>query len=103
MPSGIWTSVGLGYFPVEQGRLWGMAVVDSDFSPQDQRGRFQSCVELETAAAKEQVKSSCLKDTPLAPTKTMSERCGGVRVLQPEVRLTVILTIYSDSSVVCKV
>lgn len=80
-----------------------MAVVDSDFSPQDQRGRIQSCVELGTAAAKEQVKSSCLKDTPLAPRKTMSERCGGVRALQPEVRLTVILTICSDAAIVCKV
>ena len=80
-----------------------MAVVDSDFSPQDQRGRIRSCVEMETAAAKEQVKSPCSKVTPLAPRKTMSERCGVVRVLQPEVRLSVILTIYSDASVVCKV
>jgi len=80
-----------------------MAVVDSDFSPQDQRGQIQSCVELETAAAMEQVKFSCFKDTPLALRKTMSERCGGVRVLQPEMRLTVILTVYGDASVVCKV
>jgi hypothetical protein len=79
-----------------------MAVVDSDFSPQDQRGRIRSCVELETTAAKEQVKSSCLKVTPLAPAKTMPERCGGVRVLQPEVRRTAILTIYSYASLVCQ-
>jgi hypothetical protein len=80
-----------------------MAVVDSDFSPQDQRGRIRSCVELQTAAAKEQVKSPCLKVTPLAPRKTMYERCCGVRELQPEVRLTVILTIYCGDSVVFKV